>query len=331
MKNLDIVKDSVWVEKYRPKKLEELVLPEDYRKIFERAIFKNELNNFLFYGAPGGGKSATARILCSPNGVMNFPDYNVLLINGSSKSSRGISFVDDVIEPFLKVPPIKDKYKIVFIEEFDNITPDAFKSLRALMEKFLESYGRFVCTCNYVSKIPDPIISRFDSYHFKQLPKEYVLKFCKDILTKENIEYKEDDINFIINSFYPDIRKIVNRLERCSGDDKKLIVDKNKVLSIEQKILSVCLEMIDAISNNEESRANKLRDSIIDQLTNPEISYADLYTQLHFNKKVPIDAKIVINEFANKHQGCIEPSMNFASMIYKVIFTCKAYFAVKPN
>ena len=118
--------DSMWVEKYRPKKLEDLILPESTMKIFQAMMAKKEIPNLLFHGPQGGGKSTIARIICSKEGVLQFRGSNLLTVNGSAKKSRGIGFMDDVVEPFLRHPPSSDKYKIVFIDEADKLTKDGF-------------------------------------------------------------------------------------------------------------------------------------------------------------------------------------------------------------
>jgi replication factor C small subunit len=322
--DLEKLQESVWVEKYRPKTIEDLVLPEDMRRVFTAAIERKEMNNFLFYGAPGGGKSALARILCSKEGMVNHIDDNVLSINGSAKKSRGIAFIDN-IEQFLVVPPIRDKYKIVFIDEGDGLTEEAFSSLRSLMERALRSYGRFILTCNYISKVPEALKSRFDEYYFKQLPKEYVLTFCKNILNKESIKYTDEDIEFVINTFYPDIRKIVNRLERQCMNNKTLTIDKEKLLSLEKKIVSIFLEMIDALNNNELHKVNKAIEGITSLLVNPEITYEDIYSELFFNKDVPVLAQVCINKYANGHRSSLIPSMHFLAMIFEIVKSFKSY------
>ena len=107
--------NSVWVHKYRPKKLEDLVLSEDQKRDFLKYIEKREIPNLLFYGPPGGGKTTLARIICSKEGVLSRKQDNLLIVNGSSQESRSINYVSKVIEPFLKFPPAgNDKIKVVF-------------------------------------------------------------------------------------------------------------------------------------------------------------------------------------------------------------------------
>ena len=187
---MDIV-NALWVEKYRPKKLEDLVLPESYRLDFEKCIKNKNIGNIIFAGPPGSGKTTIARILASRRGVLNHPSDNLLEMNGSSKESRGINFVDQVIEPFLKIPPAgKDNFKIVFIDEADFLTDASFKSLRGIIEAYHEQ-NRFVLTCNYLSKIPDPVQSRFQTYMFKQMPIDFVVDYYKKMLDTENIKYRQ--------------------------------------------------------------------------------------------------------------------------------------------
>lgn len=320
--------NSLWVEKYRPKKIEDLVLSDQVKEEFTKIIETKTLPNVIMHGNPGSGKSTFARILISKRGVIQDKESNVLEINGSAKETRGISFVQDVIEPFLKVPPFgSDKYKVVFIDEADYLTDASFHSLRGIIEKYTE-YARFILTCNYVSKVPDAVLSRFQGYAFKQLPKEYVTDYCSNILTKEKIEYQEKDLKFVIDNLYPDIRRIVNKLQQNSITGK-LRVDSDSILTNEKKIILFITEIIQFvetdINGNNKPKVGKHIQSIVSLLNDIEVEYRSIYTELFFNSKIPVTSKIVVNQYSNSHSSCLVPSMHFLSMVYKIIEIVSEY------
>lgn len=312
------IETDLWVDKYRPKKLEDLVLPERYKNDFERIIGKKNLPNLLFYGPPGGGKTTLARIICSKQGVLMNKEDNVLTINGSAKKTRGIGFVDEVVEKFLKHPPAgDDRYKVVFVDEADKLTTDSYDSFRGVIEKFQTGYGRFIWTCNYISKIPDAVQSRFTPYIFKQISKEFVFDYCKTILLSEKIKHDDKDINFVVNNLYPDIRKIVNALRKCSYDGE-LKVDEQSVTTNEKRVIAAVTEIVSFIESDQESKIGRSVNTIIEILAEQEIEYRGVYTELFFHKRIPAPAKIVINEFSNSHQSCLIPHQHFMAMIFKM-------------
>jgi replication factor C small subunit len=319
------VLDSLWIEKYRPKTLDDMSLPERYTQDFKRVIERGSMPNFLFSGPPGGGKTTLALILASKQGVLFNKKDNLLTANGSSKKGRSINFVDQVVEPFLKHPPAGgDKYKIVFMDEADNITPDAYDSWRGVIEKYHKEYGRFIWTCNYVSKIPDPVQSRFTPYIFQQIPKEFVEKYAKTIMASENIEYTDKDITFVVNQLYPDVRKIVNILQRCSYDGK-LVVDRDAVVTSEKILISHIIEIVSLIAKNEENKIGAIINSIIDILAKQDLEYRNIYTELFYMKTLPAQAKIIVNKAANSHQACLIPHMHFMAMVFDIIKSLQAY------
>ena len=320
------LENALWVEKFRPKTIERLILPERYKKDFQRIIARKQLPNLLFSGPPGGGKSSLARILCSKEGIIFNRSDNLLEVNGSAKKSRGIAFVDTVIEPFLKIPPTKgDDYRVVFIDEADNLTPDSYDSLRAIIEKYQVTYGRFIITCNYISKIPGPLQSRFTSYNFKQIPKEFTLEYAKDILDSEKIKYEEKDVKLIIENLYPDIRKVVDTLQQCSLDNDTLNINEKSITTNEKIILSYVVEIIGCIERNENAKMSRCVNNIIEILEKQDIEYRSLFTELFFMKNFPTNAKIVVNKYSNLHKGCLIPSMNFIGMVFEIIKSLKEY------
>jgi len=318
------VLDSMWVEKYRPKTLSDVSLPERYNTDFERIIARNSLPNLLFSGPPGGGKTTLALILCSKTGVLQNKNDNLLMGNGSSKKGRSINFVDQVVEPFLKHPPAGDQYKVVFMDEADNMSPDSYDSWRGIIEKYHKAYGRFIFTCNYVSKIPDPVQSRFTPYIFQQIPKEFVFDYCKTILSSENIDHDDKDITFIISQLYPDVRRIVNILQRCSYDGK-LVVDKDAIVTNEKVLIANVVEIVSLIEKSEDRSIGAVVNKTIEILSSQDIEFRNIYIELFFMKKIPAPVKLVVNKYSNSHQGCLIPHMHFMAMVFDIIKTLQAY------
>jgi replication factor C small subunit len=316
--------NSLWVEKFRPKKLSDLVLPDSYRKDFEICIQKKEISSLLLSGSPGSGKTALTRILCSKAGIIQSRDDNVLELNGSAKESRGISFVQDVIEPYLKIPPAKpDSYKIVFIDEADFLTDASFSSMRNIMEKY-SSHARFILTCNYISKIPEAIQSRCQHYVFKQMPIEFVVSYCKNILNVEKITFDEKDLKFIVDTLYPDIRRIVGSLQKSSLTGK-LITDRNISVSSEKMIISNIAEIINFIQMGEDHKINSVINNIVKTLGELDLDYRMIYSDLFFRDKIPSVAKILINKYSNSHVDCLLPHMHFLAMVFEVVQALQKY------
>jgi replication factor C small subunit len=323
---MSTLKSELWVDKYRPRKISDVVLPDEYKIDFDRYIKDKDIPNLLLSGAPGSGKTTCAHIITSKEGVLQFPNDNLLFLNGSSKDSRGINFVNDIIEPFLRMPPAgTDKYRIVFIDEGDFLTDAAFSALRGVIEKYQTKYGRFLLTCNYVNKIPDALRSRFTGdYIFKKIPTEFVEKYTSEILDKENVKYDKTDLKYLIDSLYPDVRKIVGCLQRFSKDGN-LSINKNSLLTNEKVVTSHAIEVISFMKMNEPSKVNNPITNILDVFSKDSIDLRQVYSSLFFDKNIPVYVKIIINKYANDNSKSMVEEMHFMAMLYEIILAISTY------
>jgi len=303
----------MWVEKYRPRKLENMILPDEYRRKFESFINEKEIPHLLLYGPQGSGKTAIARILID-NIITDRMDC--LTINGSSDTS--VNIVRNDIEDFLKSAKFgNSKIKIVFIDEFDYMSLNAFAALRHITQEYHQS-GRFIFTCNYLYKIPGPLQSRCQSFEFRKNTKEFIRDYCKKILDFENIKYEENDIDKIITAHYPDIRKVVNTMQsRCSNGI--LDINGQEIESKEKLFRSFITELLSGIETHNNILVNGSIKRTLDFFKTNEIDYRQVYQEIFYDENIPIWAKIIVNQYSNSHLTAMIPSMHMMAMLYALV------------
>ena len=206
--------DFLWVERYRPKKIEDCILPESLSDTFKQIVASGDLPNMLFTGTAGLGKTTVAKALC------NELDLDWILINGSEEGN--IDTLRSKIKQFASTVSLTGGYKVVILDEADYLNAQSFQpALRGFIEEF-SSNCRFILTCNFKNRIIEPLHSRCGVYEFntnKKMLAELSMQFMKrltTILEQEGIEYDKKVLAELIIRFAPDWRRVINECQRYS-------------------------------------------------------------------------------------------------------------------
>ena len=206
--------DFLWVEEYRPKTIDDCILPQSLKTLFQSFIDKGEISNMLFSGTPGVGKTTVAKALCEQ---MN---CDWIMINGSEEG--GIDVLRNKIKNFASTVSLSGGKKVVILDEADYLNPQSTQpALRGFVEEFHKNC-RFILTCNFKNRIIEPLHSRFSNIEFrinnKDKPKlaSQLMDRAVFILKEQNIEYEDKALVGLITKHFPDFRKLINELQRYS-------------------------------------------------------------------------------------------------------------------
>ena len=213
---------EIWTEKYRPKNLDEVVGQKHVTERLKAYVSSNNMPHLLLTGPAGTGKTtcslAMAKEMFGEEWKGNFIELN-------ASDERGIDVVRGKIKEFARTAPLgKAEFKIIFMDEADALTSDAQAALRRTMEKF-SKICRFILSCNYSSKIIDPIQSRCAVFRFKPLTKEDVSEFLNKIITNENIDIEPDALDALVHVARGDMRRAVNSLQVAASMGERIDVD----------------------------------------------------------------------------------------------------------
>ena len=254
---------SLWVERYRPTQLENYVGNEHLKAKVERYIKSNDVPHLLLYGRAGTGKTTLAKLI-----VKNI-ECDYLYINASDENS--VDTVRNKVRQFASTIGFKDM-KVIVLDECDYITPNAQAALRNLMETF-SKHCRFILTCNFVERIIDPLQSRCQVFEIIPPSKKDVAVHLTKVMELEKTTYDNEDLKVLIDSSYPDVRKIINATQR-SVVDNKVVMDRQSTIQNDYK-----LKVLDILKTQDKKTAfSNLRQLLAD---NAIRDYSDCFRLLY--------------------------------------------------
>ena len=294
---------TLFVEKYRSKGLDEYVGNENIKATVAKYLEQNDIQNLIFYGGPGTGKTTLAKL------IVNNLECDYLYINASDE--RGIETIRDKVSGFASSASFKP-LKVIILDEADFLTIQAQASLRNVIETFSRT-TRFILTCNYVERIIDPLQSRCQVLKIVPPSMKDVARHIAGILDQENITWDKEALGTIVKQYYPDIRKILGTAQ-LSTIDNKLTLDKSILVSN---------SYIELIIN--ELKTNKNWKAIRQIITDSNINdYEELYKELYSRVSDYADGRegmvvIILEEYQYHSNFRIDKEINMIACIAKII------------
>ncbi len=294
---------SLLVEKYRPNVLENYVGNENIKKSISKYLEQNDIQNLIFYGPAGTGKTTLAKL------IVNNLDCESLYINASDE--RGIETIRDKVSSFASVASFKP-LKVVILDEADFLTIQAQASLRNIIETFSRT-TRFIMTCNFVERIIDPLQSRCQVLKIVPPTKKDVAKHLSWIMDQEGIGFEMNELGAIVMQHYPDLRKCINTIQLSTQDS---------ILNLDQSVL-VSSNYIDKVIDELKDKANfkTIRQIIADANVN---DYEELFKTLFERASEYLPGKegtvaILVNDHQYKGNFRIDKEINAMSLISNLI------------
>jgi len=300
----------LWVERYRPRSIEDCILPESVKKQFSQFIDKGEVPNLLLSGSAGTGKTTIARALC------NELDCDYIIINGSDEG-RQIDTLRTKIRQFASAVSFEGKTKVVILDEADYMNRDSVQpALRAFIEQYAENC-RFIFTCNYSNRLIEPLHSRTTVIDFKLAPSDRpvlaskFLKRMEYILDTEGVEYSQRVLAELLNKHFPDYRRVINELQRYAVGG---IIDEG-VLSNFQELNSQAL--IECLRSKDWKKMRQWVANNVD--TDPQAIFRQIYDILLPEVSSPPNLVVLIADYQYKAAFVADQEINITACLTEIM------------
>ena len=308
--------DILWVEKYRPKLVEECVLPDNTQKVFTEIVDKGEIPNLLLTGSPGRGKTTIAKALC------NQLECDWLMINGSDEG-RMIDTLRTTITNFASTVSLSGGKKVLIIDEADYMNPESVQpAMRGSIEQFAQNC-RFIFTCNFKNRIIPALHSRCSVVDFKikkddkPLLAQKFLNIASGILDKESVKYKPDVIAQLIMKHFPDFRRVLNELQKHSVGG---IIDENILTQASEENLK---ELFIALKKKD---FTSMRKWVAENIDNDHVRlYRQIYDSLYgkFQKQSIPQAVLTIADYSYKAAFVADQEVNMVACLTELMLECE--------
>ena len=307
--------DFLWVEQYRPKTIDDCILPDSLKSLFLAFIKKGEISNMLFSGTAGIGKTTVAKALCEQ---MN---CDWIMINGSEEG--GIDVLRNKIKNFASTVSLSGGKKVVILDEADYLNPQSTQpALRGFVEEFHKNC-RFILTCNFKNRIIEPLHSRFSNIEFKVNPKDKpklaskLFERAVYILKEQNVSYEDKVLVELITKHFPDFRKLINELQRYSVSGS---IDAGILVNVSDENLKTL------VTHLKGKEFSDMRKWVVNNLDNDPVKifrkiYDTLYTNLE-PSTIP-HAVLIIADYQYKSAFVADQELNLVACLTELMSQVK--------
>lgn len=308
------MEEFLWCERYRPKKIKDVVLPEKLKENFQTFVNDKNIPNLLLSGRSGCGKTSIARAM------LEELDCDYMVINGSLNGD--MDTLRNQILQFACSVSFKDGRKYIILDEADYLTPKTQAALRNFMEEYSGNCG-FILTCNYPHKIIDPLHSRCSSISFKFTKDEMtelfkqIFALMTKILNKEEIKFDKKVLIELIKKFFPDIRRMINELQKYSGVGS---IDSGILNQTDERIIQILMGYL------KEKDFTNARKWVHD---NSELNDEDIFTKIYESAQNYINAKcipqlvLILSKYSYQAAFAANIEINLAACLVEIMIECE--------